>query len=145
MQIEQRESLQRLGKTFGATLDVVTTNFGSYFIDVLLPPIRTEVRRVDAITLKDALQAAQREEDILQAEASASASIPAFLSPQQRVASIQEPISQSKIGVDEKISRFERKLEENMKVVQDLVDTLKRKERKCYNCGKTGHIRRNCR
>ena len=74
---------------------------------------------------KNALQAAQREGDILQAEASASVSIPAFLSLQQRVASIQEPISRSQISVDEKISRLKEKLEENMKIVQDLVDTLK--------------------
>ncbi|XP_038065921.1 uncharacterized protein LOC119736013 [Patiria miniata] len=116
----------------------------SYFIDALRPStIRAEVRRVNPHTLKDALHAAQREEDILQAEASATGMTTSALQ-QQRVASLQEPNSPASVSVDEKISRLEQKLEENIKIVQGLVETLKRKDRRCFNCGKPGHIRRFC-
>lgn len=67
---------------------------------------------------------------------------------QQRVASLERKAEEnetSELGIDDKISRLEQKLNQNIQIVENLVQSLRRRNRECYQCGKLCHISRICR
>ena len=101
------------------------------FIDALRPKaIRTEVRRVNPDTLQAALKIAQREEDILVAENNSNTD------NQSSLASIQEPVAENpaRTSLEQRMNDLEGKVNEQIKVMQELVQPMRRQTRgRCYS------------